>query len=385
MKFIYRPFWGAVFVLLTLAACTENDVPTPEPEVGKEDMYIRWDVIPEGMQDGRALIEENMDLQAACTPGTGGKAIGIWSAYELDGEITRNVLGNPDGDVSLVYKEQTEDDNYEGWTYGEKAERWTSGAKYTFNAYFPKSVVREISSSDVSTFVAEYNTEQYQEDLMVACAYVDTQSSKFKSNSPVPLNMLHTLAAIQFRFMFMNSDGSTYRDEDKLTACSLENTVSGRGIATTGILTFDTVYEGVMDTENIHWYGEDYPEPTTPGQVVRRIYNWEDASGIAFSSEEGTGKDSDYTFATSHSSGNQAYSSNNGWILTIPQQLDGTTLLCFKLASTGELIHHIHLPATTLKPGTRYVYSIRFGQTETDVKLTIADWNELKSSYDISL
>ena len=284
MKATYRTILGVLFLLLTLTACTGNEVPTLEPDVENEDMRIRWDVQSASMGDGRSLIEDNTALQAACSPGSGGKSIGIWSAYELNGEVTKNILGNPDGDVSLVYKVQTEDDNYEWWTYGEEAERWTSGAKYTFNAYFPKSVVREISSSDVSTFVVEYNTEQHQEDLMMAYAYVDTNAANFNSSVPVPLKMLHTLAAIQFRFMFMNSDGSTYTDQDKLTACSLENTVSGSGIATMGVLAFGTITNGTIDGERIHWYGEDYPEPTTPGTVVRRIYNWEDADGVPFSS-----------------------------------------------------------------------------------------------------
>lgn len=386
MKSIYRINWAALFLVLALVSCKGNDVPAPEPLPEKEDMPIRWNVQSASLVDGRALIEDSLGLQAACTVGSGDKAIGIWSAYELNGSIKQNVLGNPNGDVSLRFFEQVpeieegvEMDNWQGWLYGDSAVHWTPKAKYTFNAYFPQSVVREISSSDISTFVVEYNTEQYQEDLMMAYAYVDTEAGRFNSQEPVRLNMLHTLSALQFQFMFMNSDGTTYEDSDVLTACWLENTVSGSGLATTGDLAFGTITDGEMDGEHIHWYHEDHPEPSTSTRE-RRLYAWEDATGVSFSSTV-----TSYSSATSHRTGNQLYSSNNGWVLTIPQHLDNTTLLCFKLASTGDLAHHVALPEMTFEPGKRYTYHIRFGQSEVTVKLTIAPWNELKSSQNIPL
>lgn len=388
-KLTYRTILGAMLLLHMLVACTGNEVPVPEvePVPEQKDMRIRWEVQSEGMADGRALIEDSLALQAACTVGGGNKAIGIWSAYVLEEQEKKNVLGNPDGDVSLVFyenvpeiEEGVEMDNWNGWLYGDSAVHWTPKAKYTFNAYFPKSVVREISSSDISTFVVEYNTEHYQEDLMTAYAYVDTEAAGFKSKEPVSLKMLHTLSALKFQFMFMNSDGSTYDESDKLTACWLENTISGMGLATTGDLAFGNVNEdGEMEGEHIHWYHEDHPEPSTSTRE-RRLYAWEDASGVAFSSTK-TG----HTAATSHSTGNQTYSSNDGWILTIPQEKDETVQLCFKLQTTGDLVHRIHLPETTYEPGKRYTYNIRFGQSEVTVKLKIAQWNQLNSSHNIPL
>lgn len=388
-KLTYRTILGAMLLLHMLVACTGNEVPVPEvePVPEQEDMRIRWDVQSEGMADGRALIEDSLALQDACTVGSGNKAIGIWSAYVLEGEELKNVLGNPHGDVSLVFHENVpeieegvEMDNWNGWLYGDSAVHWTPKAKYTFNAYFPKSVVREISSSDISTFVVEYNTEHYQEDLMTAYAYVDTEAADFKSKEPVSLKMLHTLSALKFQFMFMNSDGSTYNESDKLTACWLENTISGMGLATTGDLAFGNVNEdGEMEGEHIHWYHEDHPDPSTSTRE-RKMYAWEDANGVAFSSTE-----TSHTYATSHSTGNQTYSSNDGWILTIPQEKDETVQLCFKLQTTGDLVHRIHLPETAYEPGKRYTYNIRFGQSEVTVKLKIAQWNQLNSSHNIPL
>lgn len=380
----YLTVLRALFMLLCFSACTGgNEVPLPDP--GLQDMRIRWNVQSSMMQQGRGLILDNDDLQKACTPNEQnglGKSIGIWSACKVDGYQIKNVLGNPNGDVALTYQSETDWDNYEGWTYGEEAVSWTPKAEYTFNAYYPMEVVDEITSSDVSTFVVDYNTEHYQEDLMMAYAYANTAAPDFNASKPVELKMLHTLSALRFKFMFKNADNTTYNDNDILTACSLENTVSGSGIATTGVLAFGTKQEnGVMDGEHIHWYHEDHPEPNTPGAQVRRIYEWEDKEvGVPFYSTS-----SECKAATSHTTGNGLYAQNEGWILTIPQELDGTILLCFKLKSTGDLVHHINLPATTLEARKRYTYNIRFGQTEVDVKLTIADWNELKSSYDIPL
>lgn len=369
----------SLIVTLALQACIKNDVePVQEPETSD---YITWNVAATGMQAGRALIENDALLQEACS--TGGKSIGIWSAYELDGVVTNNVLGNETGDVSLIYHKDTEWDNYKWWTYSEEAAKWVQGAKYTFNAYYPMKVVNEISSSDISTFVIEYNTERYQEDLMTAYSFVDTNAPDFKKENPVALNMLHTLSALKFQFSFINGDGTTYDDSDALTGFWLENTVHGSGLATTGILAFGTIDEnGVMDGEHIHWYNEDYPEPST-STTERKIYLWEDSDGVNFSSTT-TSRAIGVAYSTDYD-GMQKYAVNDGWVLVIPQECDGTAQICFRLKTTGDLIHRVTLPAVTYEAGKRYTYDIRFGQTNVTLKLSIADWNELKSSEDIPL
>lgn len=346
-----------------------------------ENNYITWNVVSTDMQSGRALIINDDMLKSACS--TGGKSIGIWSAYEYEGVTTYNVLGNDNGDVSLIYDKDTNWDNYRWWTYGETAAEWVIGAKYTFNAYYPKHVVNEISSSDESTFVVDYNTERHQEDLMTAYAYVDTQDTAFNQNFPVQLKMLHTLSAMRFQFSFINADNTTYEDNDALTAFWFENTLPGRGIATTGVLAFGTVDEnGVMDGEHIHWYNEDYPEPSTPTKE-RRIFEWQDNSGVNFNSTT-----TERNVATAYSTdfdGNQKYAVNDGWVLIIPQTTDGTVKLCFKLKTTGDDVHRIALPAAKYDAGMRYTYDIRFGQTSVNLLLKIADWNELKSTQNIPL
>ncbi len=364
-------------LLMVMPSCisTQKD----EPKVDSND-YITWDVVAEGAMQGRALVENDTHLQEACSS---RKAIGIWSAYELDGEVTENVLGNEYGDVALMYQVNTEWDNYMWWTYAQEASKWVYGAKYTFNAYFPMSVVNEISSSNVSTFVIEYNSERYQEDLMTAYAFVDTKAPSFRAGVPVKLKMLHTLAALKFQFSFINEDNTTFDDSDAITAFWLENTLMGRGVATTGVLAFGTIDEnGVMNGEHIHWYPEYYPEPSTASNT-KKIYAWEDANGVTFSSTT-TGRNIAVAYSTD-SDGKQKYAVNNGWILTIPQETDGTAQICFKLKNTGDLVHHVSLPTTTYEAGKRYTYDIRFSQTNVTVSLKIAAWNELKSTQDIPL
>lgn len=379
MNFLSRhKILGLCVLPLAMISCVKNA--SDEPKMGSND-YITWNVVGTNAMQGRALIENNEMLQTACTGGR--KAIGIWSAYEKDGEITKNVLGNPTGDVALIYQENTSWENYNWWSYGEKAEMWVGGAAYTFNAYFPKNVVNEISSSDVSTFVIEYSTERYQEDLMTAYAWVDTKSPSFRASNPVTLNMLHTLSALKFQFSFINSDGTTFEENDAITSFWLENTQLGRGLATIGVLAFGTIDEnGEMDGEHIHWYPEYYPEPST-ASTEKKIYAWDDANGVNFGSTT-TNRTVGVAYSTDID-GKQKYATNGGWVLTIPQETDGTSQICFKLRTTGDLVHRVKLPQTVYEAGKRYTYDIRFGQTSVTLSLKIANWNELKSTQDIPL
>ena len=154
-------------------------------------------------------------------------------------------------------------------------------------------------------------------------------------------------------------------------------------MATTGILAFGTIDEnGNMDGEHIHWYPEYYPEPST-GSTEKKIYAWDDANGVNFSSTT-TNRTVGVAYST-NIDGKQKYATNGGWVLTIPQETDGTSQICFKLRTTGDLVHRVKLPQTVYEPGKRYTYDLRFGQTSVTLSLKIANWNELKSTQDIPL
>ena len=367
----YLTPWRILFLLLlTLVACNGDYVPAPEPLPQEKEMRILWDVQSASMVEGRALIENNTDLKEACTVGSGNKAIGIWSAYERNGEVTKNVLGE-DGDVSLVYKVNTQDDNYQGWTYGEKAAYWISGAKYTFNAYFPKDAIHVLPSSDITTFVARYNTVTTQEDLMLAFTEVSAPVN------PVPLQLHHALAALKFQFRF--GDGFTDVN-DKLTAFWLENTTE-QGLCMQGLLKFGIEGAGEAFTWDLE--NSAYAASGTP------FYQWEDEEGLPINT-------STDNMATVYTTG--SYADNNGWLLIIPQESDGTVNLCFQTKNGGDVVHRVRLPLTTgvdasgnkvdtgtwFAPARRYAYSLLITPTAVEVTLGIAGWNELDSSYDIT-
>ena len=54
--------------------------------------------------------------------------------------------------------------NYEWWTYGKEAVLWTSGAKYTFNAYFPKDAIEILPSYGRLNGNLCFNWQRQQKD-----------------------------------------------------------------------------------------------------------------------------------------------------------------------------------------------------------------------------
>lgn len=358
--------------LVTFTSCEEESAPQ------HNDDRISWNVISTNMQYSRAMIEGVTDLKDACTYGN-GKSIGIKSSYILDGSNYDHVLGNPDGDVSLIYNPNTSHDNYEGWAYNETSAYWQRGAKYTFNAYYPMEQVlqmSEITSNANSPFVMSCNTELFQEDLLMAYKYVNTSDYTFNSKKPVDLNMLHALSALKFDFEF------SYDTSDAITAFWFENTENNKGLFTIGELEFGNYNtDGTINNgENIKWNSITYPNPSTP------IYLWEDPNGVTFS-----GSTNAPAYSTNYN-GEQKYTDNSNYIFIIPQENDGTTYICFKLRSTSEKVYRVKLPVPnpgmldySYKPGSRYNHTIIIGKPDITINLTIADWNEIHSSVDIPL
>lgn len=363
-----------------LQACgSDSDVgafPEPIPDSGQE-MFINWNVYSSEMQSTRSLIGSDETLQTACSPDKGGQAIGIWSAYDLGGTVTENVLG-ADRDVSLIYKENTDDDNYEGWTYAAEAAQWVKGANYYFNAYFPQDAIEIIGSSDITTFVARYNSKTTQEDLMLAYSEVDTRESTFIPSDPVPLNLHHALAALRFRFVFTTSSS------DQLTSCWLENTVTGKGLTTQGLLKLGV--GGIGD--EIRWALEDAGYQSTG----TRFYEWNHDAGINITSDEDNP-------ATAYTDNDDClYAGNDGWLLILPQESDGTLKFNFTTSVGGDVVHSVMLPAVTginaqgredpngswYYQSRCYTYIIRITPTGATITLSIKPWNQLDSSYDIT-
>lgn len=352
MKSIYRTPWGALFfLLLSLVACKGNDVPTPEQE--NEDMPIRWNVIPEGMQDGRALIEDNTDLQSACTSGSGDMAIGIWSAYRLNGDSVKNVLGM-DQDVSLIYSSSSSGNNSGGWVYGDKFAFWKDKAVYYFNAYFPQAGGLTSIANDSTSLRGAYDTKTTQTDLMVSRVKVDTGSDDFQG-SPVILPMQHALATL--KFVFLVGEGN---DTNLLKSFSLDNTLK-----TVGNLNYNT------DALSI----ANWTVGTTSDSG--RIYEWTDDDGIPFTSTTG---------AVPYTTGNGIYQTHGGHLFIIPQLCESApTFNCTIDMNVPYDVPftNISLGTTQFEPGKNYIYTIKVKENVLNLNLSIKDWNELDTSYNI--
>ena len=343
IKLTYRIILGATAWLFSLTACTsQNELPVPEPEQEESSMPIRWNVIPEGIQEGRALINSTANLQTACS--TGGQAIGIWSAYEQGAEYQEDVLGNENGDVSLIYQPTPTWDNWQGWTYGEKAAFLKQGAIHYFNAYFPMTGGLTDVQNTKTTITGNYNTETTQTDVMVTRVVVNT-AVNFQG-SPVELPLKHTLATLQFKFQM--EEGST--TENVLTSFSLDKT-----LRTSANLNYGG---GAMTIDN--WKNKT-------ASANPRIYAQTLNPGLPFSA----------TTAVNPYAGNE----NDGHILIIPQScIEAPTFSCTIDAHTYE---NISLGTKLFEPGKNYIYLIKMKDNILNVTLRIKAWNELDSSYDI--
>ena len=343
IKLTYRIILGATVSLFSLTACTsQNELLALNPEQEKHGMPIRWNVISEGIQEGRALINSTANLQTACS--TGGQAIGIWSAYEQGTDYQEDVLGNENGDVSLIYQPTPTWDNWQGWTYGEKAAFWKQGAIHYFNAYFPMEGGLTGIQNTKTTITGNCNTETTQTDVMVTRVVVNT-AVNFQG-SPVELPLKHALATLQFKFQM--EEGST--TENVLTSFSLDKT-----LRTSADLNYGG---GDMTIDN--WINKT--ASSNP-----RIYAQTLNPGLPFSA----------TTAVNPYAGNE----NDGHILIIPQSCnEAPTFSCTIDAHTYE---NISLGTKLFEPGKNYIYLIKMKDNVLNVTLRIKDWNELDSSYDI--
>lgn len=352
MKSTYRTLWGVISLFLTLTACKGTDAPVPEPLPEEEGMRICWNVIPEGIQEGRALVEGDTDLQEACTSGSGNKAIGIWSAYRLDGDSVKNVLGI-DGDVSLVYSTDKVWNNWTGWIYGEHVAYWKRRAVYYFNAYFPKAGGLASIANDSTSLRGTYDTKTTQTDLMVSRVKVDTGSDDFQG-SPVVLSMKHTLAALRFQFVAIDEKTMF------LQSFSLKNETTG-GLSTSGTL--------VHDDENL---SIDDWSAATPASGS--FYEWQHPDGgISF---DRTTKATAYTAKpTGHK-----YTGNDGYVLVIPQEYKGATKINVTIDDNP---FEVELPAQDFLPGCRYTYLIKvLGDNSLSLTCNVKPWTLEEENLD---
>lgn len=365
-----------------------------------------WSVLPiEGMQTSRALVNSDTDLQTACVDGT-GEGIGIWGDYDITVNGVTSTIEGFMNDVKLVYYGiSATEDSPTGWDYMAENQYWELGGQYRFRAYYPQTAIHDhvLPSSNATTFVINYNTTQLQEDLLVAYQPINTM--QWNLAEPVPLKFRHALAGLRFQFQFEEGLYET----DRLTSCWLQNT-EARDFTSVGLLAYGTEDPNNGNQYNPNWldWHESYNSP-----VTEQMYYWKSTDGVTF-----TRTTSGNTVATAYtgtSSEGDDFLDNDGYVLIIPQQSEGTVELCFTTYEGGETVYRIPLPVKTgtsmatqrannsydanstlilgsaveaegtdFVAGYLYNYTVTITKTNMNMTLGIAPWNDLKSTFDIS-
>lgn len=364
---------------MSLSSCRKE--PMYSPEYG-EKVPVLWDVTEvEDMKETKALIENENGLKAACSA-TGGKSIGVWADYSiLEGAGEPDASGAPSNGRLMTYENVFDNAEivYTGtrWNSAEgKDVYWAFGGDYKFRAYYPHTMSEYITSnSDADIFILEYKSEVVQEDLCVAHNTVSTTAEGWKSTDPVNLAFTHCLSAVKFQFKM------DYEMKDKLTSCYLENTSSKikEAFSTLGLLIYGSSEAG-KETE-IDWTEGYWPEKNAP------FYLWKYNKGLAFDNN---------TAAVAYTGGyndfGRIYTTNDGWLLIMPQQSKGFVNLCFTTEKGGDTVYKVRIPAETGtevdgKPSysraMRYTYTVMVSKTNLKMDISVTDWNERQSSVDI--
>lgn len=324
---------------------------------------INWSIQQGTISNTRALVDDDV-LRQACTYNVYGnyESIGVWGQYTTadDGQARTYSVFNAE---PLTYGAKAEYTNpYNDWNYLSETRLWVTNSQYDFRACYPQTLMTSLMTQMEATIMqgGPINTSELQEDMLVAAAHVDIQ--KEMPSGPVPLNMEHIFAAL--RFKVRAADGYTPPSGEGITSCWLQN----KGMATnlfspSGYL----VHTGNVNPE-ITWY--TYESSSAP------MYKWEH-TGLSIATEN-------LLYTSNGGDAGQEYTQNDGWLLVVPQQVQGGTLqFCYTMNSAGGYVFSVDIPAIKYEYGKRYTYILEINGASVDLKLTIADWNRLDSVHDI--
>ena len=403
-------------ILLIAVVSCKKDIPA-----GNEEYPIRFEVT-HTPSITKSMVNTEAQLRLECTPVTdnaqgGNKAIGLWAAMQKGSVITNDVFkgvklkwhavgGGKSHELNPDADEQGNESYWntlvtEGGTDKFAEIYWHPGETYYFRAYYPAGV-ELANNTSATTFIAEYNTENQQEDLMAAYQKVVLNSTTASMQQHVQLTMLHMLSAVEFKFKF--KEETDFEKSDKLLSVWLENTETG-SFGNYGLLVFGdgrSVDDPGARPTHVEWYIIDSPAPGT------KMYHWEHASGIGFyRTNSNNVAATAYSDVANTSSGGRF--AGNIWedtsttphtqhhyVYMIPQELHTGTQICFTTENSGGQVFRVNLPDkfydnatptpneyTTLEPGYRYTFNIVISRLDIEVFITIKEWNLLDSSYSI--
>lgn len=445
-------------LLLCCASCSRHtDIPAPQ----RIPIAMRFGVASVTTRpDTRGLINNIGHLQQACTQDVGNEAIGFWMDYvnyrSTPMQVTKDFLGQ---NQQLKFEPNPAPG---AWDFDHSAENahdafWLHTGRFLVRAFYPQRLQNQIvsASADALLLPMEYNTHINQEDLMVASneVIVDddadgitphatiakawesgsiTQSdvltppsssyygysTHFALNSPVPLQFVHALAAIQIRFK------ADFLHEDKLLAVEFYKTQDD-GFCTTGIMRYGDEMESYTTNNAPNWTKRDAIGWTIAptDKAWQPFYRWIVPNGTEgnemWSRQSGptdmgyrmpvayTRNDSHYTqvadaqpewqLGTRNLFGNEGlcrYNANDGWLLVIPQELDGHTCIRATFKELGVIEAALTHTGTDedgtpnplgrhLLTGRKYLYTLRIRGVDAHMEVVSTPWDEWSASHEI--
>lgn len=363
----------AFMILIMLVSCSKEEV---EGNFQPQETYkvpISWDVKPLNGQSSpsssssstKALVNNNL-LETACTPkphGT-GESIGLWGKYEL--QSIGQTLTKVEFDATpLVFAPKDTDTNpYNSWNYPGEAKFWERECLYDFRACYPLALMSSLMTQmDATMFQGgPINTMTLQEDILVAAMRVNT--SNVNPRGPIQINLEHIFAALRFKVKAV--DGFVPPSGEGVTSCWLQNQSSATDLfSPSGYL----VHSG-NDRPEIKWY--PYESSSAP------MYEWKH-QGVSFAREN-------VLYCSNNGMKGSEYTCNDGWLLVVPQQVKaGSLRFCYTLKNAGNEVFSVEIPSITYEHGKQYTYVLEISGSEAHVTLTIAPWNYMESSYDITM
>ena len=357
--------WFSAMCLVGCSGSGEEVLPTPSDP---EKLPILWHVQSPDAVESKALINNNEALQQACNPDVGGESIGIWGVYKAEAYTFLEFDAVP-----LTYAVKTTGQTLNPshmWNYPGDNKLWEPGAQYTFRACFPMALMQDIMSEiNPDIIQGMVTTTTMQTDLLAASAFV--QATVENITKPVQLEMKHLLSGLKFGVRAKS--GYTPNNAEKVNSCWLENKDDdGTLFSTSGYL----VYSGVVDSETIQW--------TKSGSSSNKMYYWKHKDGISIplSSESPA---SLYVNDSEDTTPGDVYCNNEHWVLVIPQKNDGSLYFGYTLSNAPGLEFRVPIPSITYEPGKLYNYVLEISGADAKITLTIADWNQLDSSFNIVL
>ena len=343
----------ATFIIAGCARGTEQLFPEPEPAYHTP---ISWSID----QGSTRAMTDNDVLKQACTPTADGtnETIGVWGDYTVNSG-GQNVTYKEFIATPLTYSPGT----FNSWEYPGDARYWELRATYDFRACYPQELMTGLMTQmDATMLQGALNTSTLQEDILVAATRVDTRSANL--SDPVRLEMKHIFAAIKFNVKAV--DGFVPGTNEGVTSCWLQNKSNETNLfSPAGYL----VHRG-NDNPEIIWH--PYESSSAP------MYVWEH-QGVDFYCEN-------TLYTPNGGLKGEEYTHNDGWLLIVPQTVkSGTLQFCYTLQNAGTQVFSVNIPPITYEHGKKYTYVLEIRGSETELKLSIAPWNHLESSYDITI